>query len=1062
MVSRETFYGRPLAVACLFVGLMGLPIMAGPVFAGVPLAGGSSEAAVLQYRTAVGLQNRSVFDLASDEWEVFLRKFPNDPLANKARHYRGVCLIQTQKYDEAAQLFEAVIAKDAKFELAEQTLFNLSLAYTGLKQSDKADATYKKLLEKFPTGKLVPQILSNRGDLLYGANKKEEASKVWKELLDKHAPKAGDSFRPETLYSLGVVSQELGRFDEADKHYDTFLKENPQHPQFGEVTFNKAELMMVQKKFAEAEQQFAVAAKLKEFGQADQATMRQADAMAMQKKHEQAAALYLSVPKKFAESKFAGPAMVFAGNNFYLANKQTEARESLGKALAAGGERAPEAAHWIARSWLKDGKPVEALKIVEQILPSSEKSPYFVEVLMDQADASFEIADKKPQAIEMYARIAEKHADHPQAAQALYNAAFAALGMEKYDQALSYAKLFQDKFKDHNLGFDVKTLEAESLLLSRKYPDADIVFKQLLDKPSANADLEQLQIRRGLCLNLQRKDDESIKFIQSFLPTMKDPAKKAEAQYLLGSAQLETKKLPEAIKSFELALTTMPKGQPGEKILLALAQAQRQSTDVKGAISSVRRLIQEYPKSAQLDQAHFRLGDYLNAEQDYKSAVAEYEAVLIQSPNSVFVPNSLYGLGWSRINQQDYANAVKTLSTLIEKHPQHPLAQRARYSRAVARQLLGENGLAIEDLNVYLATALSVEEKSDALYLRGMCEGGLKKFGEAIQTLEAVLKADPKYASTDKVLYEMAWAYKGDKKESDASSTFARLAKETPNSPLLAESLYHVGEFQYGEKKDFNAASVAYYESFNKAGKSDLAEKAGHKLGWSYYQLNDFGKAQTTFASQLQNYPAGELAADGLFMNAECLFKQNKHREAVAAYDAALAKKPTSKDFGTLTLLHAGQASGQLKDWSKSLEYLERCAKNFPDSPFLPEVQYEQGWAKKNQEKLDEALKLFETAADAAPNRISGVRGRFMQGEILFQTGKHSEAVRQYFKVIAASVEGDEFKPWQAHATYEAALCLETLKKKEEAKKLYQEVIQKFPKSEHVAEAQKRLAAIGK
>ena len=51
------------------------------------------------------------------------------------------------------------------------------------------------------------------------------------------------------------------------------------------------------------------------------------------------------------------------------------------------------------------------------------------------------------------------------------------------------------------------------------------------------------------------------------------------------------------------------------------------------------------------------------------------------------------------------------------------------------------------------------------------------------------------------------------------------------------------------------------------------------------------------------------MAADAAFMEAECLFKQKKYNEALAAYERV--KDPSSKDFQVLTLLHGAQALGR-------------------------------------------------------------------------------------------------------------------------------------------------------
>ena len=47
--------------------------------------------------------------------------------------------------------------------------------------------------------------------------------------------------------------------------------------------------------------------------------------------------------------------------------------------------------------------------------------------------------------------IATNHADQPQAPEALYNAAFTALEIKKYDEALKHTAAFEEKFASHKL-----------------------------------------------------------------------------------------------------------------------------------------------------------------------------------------------------------------------------------------------------------------------------------------------------------------------------------------------------------------------------------------------------------------------------------------------------------------------------------------------------------------------------------------------------------------------------------------------------------------------------------
>jgi TolA-binding protein len=251
----------------------------------------------------------------------------------------------------------------------------------------------------------------------------------------------------------------------------------------------------------------------------------------------------------------------------------------------------------------------------------------------------------------------------------------------------------------------------------------------------------------------------------------------------------------------------------------------------------------------------------------------------------------------------------------------------------------------------------------------------------------------------------------------------------------------------------------------NKAGQTDLGEKATHKLGWAYFKRNDFERAAKTFEAQLSQYPRGESHADGLFMFAECLFQQALYESALDAFDKALDAKSSSPEFRAQSLLHAGQSAAQLKQWDRSLKLLQTLISEQPDTPHRDESLYEQGYAQQNLGKLDEALKLYTAVAETPQDSILNARARFMMGEVLFEQRKHEEAVRNFFKV--AYGYGDtkapqKFHVWQANALYEAARCLEVLKKPEQAKKSYGELIERFPNSDKTPRAKERIAAVGK
>ncbi len=197
-------------------------------------------------------------------------------------------------------------------------------------------------------------------------------------------------------------------------------------------------------------------------------------------------------------------------------------------------------------------------------------------------------------------------------------------------------------------------------------------------------------------------------------------------------------------------------------------------------------------------------------------------------------------------------------------------------------------------------------------------------------------------------------------------------------------------------------------------------------------------------------------------MTGECWFKEKKYEKALSALEQTLSLKPSNPSFRLIATLHAAQSASQLKKWTQSLELLDRCESEFPDSDSRWEILYEQAWAKQNLGKTDDAIALFSKVADGVDS-VLGARARFMIGEIMFSQKKHNEAVVAFFKVAYgygfAQKSGSpvEFHPWQADAMFEAARCLESLNKKTSARKVYGELIERFPQNQKSKSAGERL-----
>jgi cellulose synthase operon protein C len=1067
MTFAKSKWAAASAVALVLL-LARSPALAQPPATQAP-AGKSAEksppAAVRQFRDAVAFQDRGVYDLAADEWQEFLDKFPTDPLAAKARHYLGVCQLLEKKYPEAASSFERALREHPESELADASYLNLGLAQYSQAQTgqtegyDQAAATLQILVEKFPQSKELPEALYYLGEALYARDKKPAAAEAYEQLSSKFAQSPR---RAEGLYALGVTRQDLGQNEPAAAAFDKFLKDYPQHSLRNEVVLRRAETFFAEGNHAAAEKWFASAAAAKDFAHADLAAMRQAASLVAQKKLADAAVLYATIPARFPQSTQRPAALLAAANNYFQLGQWDDAVKAYAEVAKSEDALALEATHGLARTYLKQQQPAEALAAIDLALPKAKGIQQEPQLRLDRADALYELPDRRGEAIAAYAAIAEQFPEYPLAPRALYMAAFASLGQGDFPAATRFSEAFLKAHADDPLSVDVRYIAAEAALQQKQYAAAAAAYRELLAKSPQHADAAAWTVRLGLALYLDGKFADVVAALSPLTPRLEPAALAAEGRFLLGSAQAELGQHDAAIQALQSSLTADATGTRADEALLTLATVHHQKGQSAEAIAALRKLTSELAQSTRLERAYMLLGDYAAQTGDVAAAAKDYQHLLATWPQSEFASHALFGLAGAQLSQQDFPAASATLTKFLETYPQDPAAGKARYARAVARERLRDYPAALEDLEILLASNPPVAERSDALYLQGLSFTGLQQWAPAAESFRTLLKADPKFSAADKVLYELAWALRSAGQEDAAVSTFGQLAEQHPTSPLAAESYYHLGEAAY-EAKEFATAAEHYQAAAERAGGKELGEKAAHKRGWALYQQGELASAAKTFQKQIGDYPDGGLAADAQFMVGEALFGQNQHDAALAAYEKSFAQPSGNQIFQALAALHAGQSLAQQQKWEASLKLLDDAIGRFGESAYLPEMQYESGWALQNMGKPDEALARYEQVVAQTDREVSA-RARFMMGEVLFEKKQYKEAIRNFFKVAYGYGYPESpaaMQVWQANASYEAARCFEVLRMVDQARKSYQEVVNKYPQSDKVPLAKSRLEALG-
>lgn len=1027
MVSAQRGRGWnvPMGLGMLVALLVSQPLSVPAQPASPP----SSPAEALRiYEGAANAQNQKAYDLAVEEWGEFLKRFPRDPLAAKARYYEGVCHLQLQNLEQAVESFSAVVRDHPRFELLEDTLLNLGWCQFSLAEGGQAERyptaieSFSQLLEKFPQGTRRDEALFFRAESHYALGKRQEAVASYRELASEHAE---SRLRCDALYAMGVALEELDDYRGAGRAYDQFLSGCDTHDLTTEVRMRKAETLLQTDYIEAADELFGEVAAIADFPAADYALTRQAVCRARKEKFAEAGALYAEVVKRFPNSSLLAEAEISAGRAFYRAEDHASARQWFTAVIDRDGEHAVEAVHWLGRILLREGKAEEVEALVTPYRTKAEGHPMEAELLVNLADAYFEQPAHREEALALYLEVADRHAEHRQAAQALYNAAFAALELRRLNQCLELSARFLAEHSEDPLAADAQLLAVEANLEKRDFPAARRQLENLLTSYPQHPDRHRWQLRLGMVLYVAGQYDESQQQLEMVLPNLAQAEEVAEARYLLGASHFFRDQFPAAQSALEASLQASSSWRQADEARLLLARTHQKEHRWTEALEHLEQFHRDYPESSLRDQAYYREGEIQYGREAFAEAVQAYREVIRTNNRSAFAPFALHGLGWSELKRLKFPEASRYFAMLRERYPDHELTRTARLAAGMALRQEGKHQEAIAELEQFLATNPDPPQKSDALYERGLAEVASGDHERAARTFQQLLQQDSGYGHADKVRYELAWAERNGGNAEAALNAFKQLAQDHPQSPLAAEALFHVAEDHY-QKRQFEEALESFQVAQRDASLSELKEKATYKLGWTYFQLKQFSEAAEQFAEQAASFPDGVLSADALFMRAESLYQQDRFEEALAAFQVARKATPSSKQMAELTLLHAGQSASQLQQYSQAVELFDELESQFPESRYLAEAWYERGWARHKQEQLEPAFADYERAA--AHRNLLGVRARFMMGEVRFAQKKYDEAIREFQRAMflyGGEDAAPELKSWQVKAAYEAGRCAE-------------------------------------
>jgi len=177
-----------------------------------------------QFIFAQGLFEENKFSLASEQFQVFLDKYPEDENCDKAYFLMGLSFWYLEEYEKAISSFNTLLRNYPVSNLIDRALYWMGECHLQVKDYPNAISSYRRLIEKYPQSQRFPFALYSLGYAFFYSQNYKEALKSFRRLKDNF-PDFEDISGVQ--YNIARILYLDKNYSEAAKEYSEFIQKFP-------------------------------------------------------------------------------------------------------------------------------------------------------------------------------------------------------------------------------------------------------------------------------------------------------------------------------------------------------------------------------------------------------------------------------------------------------------------------------------------------------------------------------------------------------------------------------------------------------------------------------------------------------------------------------------------------------------------------------------------------------------------------------------------------------------------------------------------------------------------
>ena len=521
----------------------------------------------------------------------------------------------------------------------------------------------------------------------------------------------------------------------------------------------------------------------------------------------------------------------------------------------------------------------------------------------------FEALERKDEAYDIYAQVAEVKNANPYREDARRTAASIALARGRKADALRHYEALATEAEKPALRAEA-TVRAGLIATDLQPPEKGKIDKAMGDKAMAlltrGRSMPEAGRWRTLAqVGLLRLEYQSGQYAQLLADYKKVQAQipdeaQAELMLLAANSQRQLGHAAEAEASYREIIEKHSEREEGKD-----ARYQRLINIYNSDPSTVPPEVDEFlasnPTTERADQAKLLKAEALYKQQNYERAAPIYAELRASQLAPKLRAECAYKLGWCYLQLKDLAGTVEAFNYFVQAFPDNPQAPSAYAQRALAYQQDKNYDAALSDWNVVLTKYPSAREREQGLQNKALILGQQQNAKGMSDTFRQLLKEFPKSAAAAQAQYyigKAAFEAKDYKTALPALDAARHLNKEQYYNPATIRII----SCYFGLRD--RAATTREVDAFLTGNPAGIVP--GEILEWlgiEYYNDKNYAAAET-YLGILGKIDNPSVTPDFWFYLADTESRLKKFGEAENAYQQYIqvAKDPAAKAKALLAL----------------------------------------------------------------------------------------------------------------------------------------------------------------